>query len=273
MEYLDENGAFTDDFRDALPEMLGDDYYNDPETKQQPTKEFDNIKDLPSMLKMVVNGSRKISAHGEELKNATEGMIKIPGEGASVEDIAAYRKATGVPDTPEGYELLTPEGVSEEDKAGYTATAKVVAAAAHEVGIPPSKMASVWGKVVTALVAQTKALEQKGTDLLAEDVQSLKDSKKEKYDSFISDTDKVAAHFDIKADPAVRRKENLVGGNFMKLMDSMGIKDTPVVREFLGAIAPLVLEGATALGKGSVAQEGAPGGFTYQYDEQGKPID
>ena len=267
--FVNEDGTLTEDFREALPERLGDAYYNDPETKQQPTKELDNVESVFDMAKMVVNGSRKISKHGDELKKATEGMIKIPGEGATEEEIAAYRKAQGVPDSADGYELTVPEN----DKEGFEAIAKEVKAAAHEAGIAPSKLSAVWEKVVNNLTAQNQELERKGMELLAADVQALKDDKKEKYDSFIADTNKVAAHFDVKGDPAAGTKDNPVGSNFMKLVDTMGIKDTPAVREFLGAIAPLVLEGKTTIGAGAETPGGGEGGvFTYEYDESGKPV-
>ena len=263
-EYIREDGSFTDDFRTALPELLGGDYFNDKE-KQQPTKELDNVKDLSTLLRKTVNASRKISAHGEAIKKATEGMVKIPGEGATPEEIAAYRKAHGVPETPDGYALTIPEN----DKEGFEAIAKEVKAAAHETGIAPSKLASVWDKVVPAIVAQAEIPVKKDMELLAADIQALKDAKKEKYDAFIADTNKVAAHFDVKGESGAQ--DNPIGSNFMKLMDTMGIKDTPVVREFLGAIAPLVLEKGSHLG----GPAGAPkedGGFTYQYDANGKPI-
>ena len=265
MDFIDEEGNFTESFRESLPERLGDAYYNDPETKQKPTKEFDNIGNVFDMAKMVVAGSRKISAHGEQLKNATEGYVKIPGEGATPEEIVAYRQAQGVPETSDGYELNVPK------EGGYDKVADMVKAAAHEVGIPPSKLAPVWDKVLGVLTEQTNALEKQGNDLLAADVQTLKDTKKEGYDAFIADTDKVAAHFDVKADTQAGIQENLVGSEFMKLMDSMGIKNVPVVREFLGRIAPLVLEGKAHVGGAAVSGEGE-GGFSYNYDENGKPI-
>ena len=267
MDYINEEGEFTENFRESLPDMLGDDYYNDPETKLKPTKYFENAKDLPTLLKRAVNGDRKISAHGEELKKATEGMIRIPGEGATPEEIVAYRQAQGVPDSPDGYDLAIPE----DDKEGYEVIAREVKAAAHEAGIPPSKLNAVWSKVVTAIGTQTQAIESRGQELLAADVQALKDAKKEKYDAFITDTNKVAVHFDVKGDPTLGTVDNLTGSNFMKLMDKMGIKDTPVVREFLGAIAPLVLEGKTFIGAGA-GTPNTKAGFSYEYDEHGKPI-
>lgn len=272
MEGISENGDFGDTIREQLPERLGDVYFNDPETKQQPTKELDNVSNIFDMAKMVVTGSRKISAHGEELKNATAGMIKVPGEGATEDEIKAYRMAQGVPDSHEGYEMPVPKDVFDADKLVYEGLAKSTAVAAHEAGIPPSKIIPVFEKVINAVATQNKALEKQGTELLAADVQALKDSKKEKYDSFIADTNKVSAHFDIKADAALGTKDNLIGSNFMKLMDSMGIKDTPTVREFLGAIGPLVLEGSTAIGRGAESKGGSEGGFDYEYDEHGKPV-
>lgn len=266
-EYVGDDGSFTDDFKTDLPGMLGDDYYNDPE-KQQPTKYFENVKDIAALAKRALNADRTISRHGEALKKATEGMIRIPGEGATPEEIVAYRQAQGVPESPDGYELTIPDG----DKDGFEAIAKEVRTAAHEAGIPPSKLSAVWGKVVTALGAQTQALEQKGQEMLTADIQALKDAKKEKYDSFIQDTNKVAAHFDVKGDPTLGTTDNLMGSNFMKLMETMGIKDTPVVREFLGAIAPLVLEGGTTIG-GSSPQSEPTGVFNYEYDAFGRPIE
>ena len=179
MEFIDEDGDFTEDFRDSLPERLGDTYYNDPDTKQKPTKELDNVNNVFDMAKMVVTGSRKISAHGDELKKATEGMIKIPSEGAAPEEVVAYRKAQGVPETAEGYELAIPK----ENNEGYDAIASVIKSAAHEAGIAPSKLSAIWDKVVPALVSQTADIEKKGQEILAADIQALKDVKKEKYDS------------------------------------------------------------------------------------------
>jgi len=263
-EFIDENGDFTEGFRESLPERLGDDYYNDPETKQKPTKEFDNIHNVFDMAKMVVTGSRKISAHGEQLKRATEGYVKVPGEGATPEEEVAYREARGVPKDKDGYELTIPE----KDKEGYEVIADKCKDAALKAGISPSNLATVWDEVVPALAAQVEAQIKAGQDLIAADVQALKDAKKEGYDSFISDTNKVASHFDVKADEQAGIKGNPVGTEFMKLMKTFGIADTPVVRNFLGSITPLVLEGSSHVG-GQPGGAGGEGWFT-NYDETGQ---
>ncbi len=44
----------------------------------------------------------------------TEGMIKVPGADAKAEEIAAYRKAIGVPEKPDEYGHKLPDGVDEK---------------------------------------------------------------------------------------------------------------------------------------------------------------
>ena len=47
-------------------------------------------------------------------RQKTEGMIRVPGEGAKPEEVAAYRAALGVPEKPEDYAHVLPEGVKDE---------------------------------------------------------------------------------------------------------------------------------------------------------------
>ena len=44
----------------------------------------------------------------------TDGMIKVPGADAKAEEIAAYRKAIGVPEKPDEYGHALPEGVKDD---------------------------------------------------------------------------------------------------------------------------------------------------------------
>lgn len=51
-----------------------------------------------------------VKAHRAAEKSLHDGgRVKIPGEGASDEELATFRKAMGVPDKPEGYEIKLPE--------------------------------------------------------------------------------------------------------------------------------------------------------------------
>lgn len=230
---FDENGTITEEGRAKMPEILGDDWYNDPQTKQQPTKALDNIKDVSGLLKAVVNGTRKISSHSEEIKKATEGLVKIPGENATKEEIAAYRKATGMPDKPEDYKFNIPKTDNELDKKSFELVAEAIKPAAFEEGVPPSKLNKIFEKVVNVLAQQNEEITRKGRELLEADIKSLKDKYKDKYDSFVKSGDDGLSKFDYKDNP--------IGTNFKNLMENYGILDAPAVREFLHETSKLVL--------------------------------
>jgi len=249
---IDEQGNFTESFADKLPEYLGDDYYNDPDTKQQPTKVFENIKDLPTAVKKIVNQERVISKHGQEL----EGRIKIPDDKASEDDIKAYRKAIGVPDSADKYELSIPDG---DDAQGYEKIGAAVKEAALEAGVPAKSLSTVWDKVVTGLQAQMKDIDDKGIAIMEQEEKALKDKYKEKYDAFLKTGDDALSKFDS-------------GQEAKKVLETFGLDKNPAIRELLYEIAPLVTEGKTHLGSGGGAdgEEGWPS--DYQYDDNGRPL-
>ncbi len=117
---LGEDLSFTPGWQEKLPE------------EYRPTAA--NFKDLPSLMKSLVETKRMASGK-------MEGYIKVPGEGATTEEVAAYRKAQGVPDTPDGYELKKPEGelgnfYNEEE-------VKAFAAKAAELGLTKAQAAAL----------------------------------------------------------------------------------------------------------------------------------
>ena len=258
---FDEGGQITEEFRTTeLPELLGDKYYNDPETKQQPTKIFDNINDKKTFVNSFAESQRKISAHGEELKNAVKGMVKVPGEGSTDDEVKAFRKAIGVPDSKDGYQLTIPTVEDVNEKTAYETIAGEVKEAAFAEGIQPSKLGKVWDKVINALIKRERDLEQKGLDMMAEDERKQREKYREKYDPFMKSGD----------DALMKFKSGVELGNVLK---KMGIYGHPIVREFLAEVAPLVLEGGTHFG-GGIPSETTPKsstGFSYEYDEHGKP--
>lgn len=257
-ELMDENGVLTEEFKTQLPDLLGDDYYNDPETKQEPTKMFDNIKDLKSLTKMAATAQRKATQNEAKYAEKYKGMVKIPDDKATPEDIAAYRKAIDAANKPEEYELPCPDG---DDKTGFETIAGVVRTAAHEIGLPKKALSGIWGKVVAALQVQNKTLEDKGLELMQADEKILKDKHKENYPAFMKAGDDVAAKF-----------KN--GKAFMELLTIYGIQNHPAIRELLATeIAPLVLEGHTVGGVNIVEPTGDGWPLTYKYDPfSGKPI-
>jgi len=240
---------------ETVQEHLGDDYYNDPETKQQPTKMFENVNDQATLVKNYASAQRQISKGDADFAERTKGMINIPGKDASEDDIKAYRKATGVPESVDGYAMDIPDG---DDKESFTGVAAAVKEAALAAGAPAGVVSSIWGKVVETLQGQFKGLEDKGLALMASEVAGMKELHKEKYDTFIKGTDDALAKFK--------------GGSEVKtLLDNLGIGNSPAIRNLLAEIAPLVNEGRTVFGESTNAKE-SDGFPTYKYNEAGKPI-
>lgn len=120
--FSDELGGFVDGWQ----EKLSGDEYDDLRATAA------NYKSLPALLKGLKESKSAAMAK-------VEGMVKVPGPDATPEDRAAYAKAIGVPDSPDGYELTKPEGVApdfefDEEVAGN------LKAAAHELGLTPAQL-------------------------------------------------------------------------------------------------------------------------------------
>ena len=76
-------------------------------------------------------------AHIEAVKligKRQEGVVHYPGENGKPEEWAAYRKAIGVPEKPDGYAVKLPEGVTVHQETFDAYRAK-----AYEIGLTPKQ--------------------------------------------------------------------------------------------------------------------------------------
>ena len=78
-----------------------------------------------------------------DLKGKTEGTVRVPGEKATPEETAAFRKAVGVPEKPEGYEVVRPEKMP-EGMQYYEALEGSFKHAAHALGLTPAQMKGIY---------------------------------------------------------------------------------------------------------------------------------
>jgi hypothetical protein len=77
----------------------------------------------------------------EQLLGKKANSVPVPNEKSTPEEVSAYRKAIGVPDSPEGYQLKPeqlPEGVSWDENV-----AKRAAELAHKHNIPAAAMSEL----------------------------------------------------------------------------------------------------------------------------------
>ena len=86
-----------------------------------------------------------------------EGMVKVPGDGATPEEVTAWRKATGVPDAVADYTLDVAE-----DLRHLVPTERLgeYAAVFHELGVPKGTAQKIVSRYAENMQKQLLALEQ-----------------------------------------------------------------------------------------------------------------
>jgi len=97
-----------------------------------------------------------------DLRKRESSAIRLPGEDASDEDRASFRKAFGVPENAEGYEFAVPEGreVTDGDKA-FQAEAALKFLDADLSSAQAAKMTEWWNDMQTASEEAQVAANQK----------------------------------------------------------------------------------------------------------------
>lgn len=138
---LDGKGAFVDKWQDRLP------------TEYDPYKAtLANFNTFDGMTKALADNMKAA-------RSKTEGFVKVPGEGATPEEIAMFRKGLGVPEKPEDYGLKAPEklppGVQFDEK-----TASEFSKLAHELGLTKAQVAKLSDWQVQQLGGQTSKTQQ-----------------------------------------------------------------------------------------------------------------
>lgn len=76
------------------------------------------------------------------------GRVKIPGEGATPEEVAAYHKAIGVPEDPKGYEFKAPEGPNGEPLPLNGPLLERLASAGQKLGVPKGALESLAAEIM-----------------------------------------------------------------------------------------------------------------------------
>ena len=117
--FAGDDGTFAPDWTQHLPEELGD--------SRTSLSRFRNVADL---------GKSYLEA--QRLIGQKANIVALPGKDAKPEEVAAYRKALGVPEKVEEYAFkpeTLPDGVEWNDEL-----VKPIAAIAHKHNIPPAAM-------------------------------------------------------------------------------------------------------------------------------------
>lgn len=117
-----------------------------------------------------------LKSYGEAQKligKRQEGMVKLPGEGATEEDLAAFRKALGVPETPDDYKLEIPQGLPEGVELDDAALAPLKAEA-HKLGVTPEQLQGLLNFQLAKEAQDWAELKQQQEQFTKEAEESLK---------------------------------------------------------------------------------------------------
>ena len=114
--YVKDDGSFSEGWIDKLPDEVAD--YK---------SSIKNFKSVPDLVKALGNANALIGK-----------KLGVPSEKSSPEEVAAFRRSLGVPDTIDEYKFAPdalPEGMTWDDN-----NVKNYAEIAHKHNIPPSAM-------------------------------------------------------------------------------------------------------------------------------------
>lgn len=99
------------------------------------------------------------SYHEVERAFRESGRVKVPTDKSTPEEVSAWRKAIGVPDTAEGYKLdpvTAPDGSEVQLDNGLLGR---LAAKAHEIGVPEAAYKALVGDYVQAQLEEFSTME------------------------------------------------------------------------------------------------------------------
>ena len=233
-------------FLNSLPE----------EFKNDPT--FKPYKDLNGLLKSHKELSGKLGAK----------VLERPGEGATEDQIAAYRKAIGVPDSADAYEFDTANLPDSIDKESTGALLKMLGPVFHDIGIAPQDAVKFTEAYITKVQPEVEKLlgeklgelEKGEGDTKAIDNDAFTDMVKELYgDKHQEVSDRVSkilgekAHEKHKEIMANLSNEQLV--SMIPVVEALESEKSEIqekynklYKETHGEDAPLTQEGAGATG-------------------------
>lgn len=113
--------------------------------------------------------------NAQTLIRSKSGEVRIPGEGSTPDEIAAFNKALGVPESPDKYEFQMPDISKEPEEIQNivkeaqkdSALMQTMAKVAHEAGIPQKAFAKLAEAFLGWDIEQLKAGQQEQAQAVA----------------------------------------------------------------------------------------------------------
>ena len=206
------------DWRSVLP----------PDLQQEKTLE--KFKGVDGLAKSYV----ELEKDASRLRNA-KGVI-VPGENAKPEDIDAFHKAIGRPDTPEDYGFTKPDNLPEGvawDADRMAAYAKVF----HANGIPKAAAHAIIQAHTEFVIQEAAADEKAQKEFLEASTVAIKKEWGKDFEANLAQSEAII--------------EKLFGSEFKSLLKSTGLGNHPAVVRGMFKASQMIGEHALSTGDGS----------------------
>lgn len=205
------------DWRSVLP----------PDLQQEKTLE--KFKGVDGLAKSYV----ELEKDASRLRNA-KGVI-VPGENAKPEDIDAFHKAIGRPDTPEDYGFTKPDNLPEGvvwDDERMAAYAKVF----HANGIPKAAAHAIVQAHTESVIQEAAADEKAQKEFLEASTVAIKKEWGKDFEANLAQSEAII--------------EKLFGSEFKSLLKSTGLGNHPAVVRGMFKASQMIGEHALSTGDG-----------------------
>lgn len=160
------------------------------------------FKDLPTVFKSLHDTKAALSQR-------TEGMVKLPGKDAPAEEVAAFHRALGVPETVDAYQVELPAQLPEgiEISADQLGRFREFA---HSAGIPPETASKLIAFQIAAESEAVAAIQAEANQARQEAEETIKREWGPKYEQNLMLARRAAETFGLGADhPAMKNPDVL----------------------------------------------------------------
>jgi len=205
-----------------------------PELQQEKTLE--KYKDQNAFVRSSIELEKDRSRLVNEIKAIKEKAIVIPGENAKPEDIDAFHKAIGRPDTPEDYGFTKPDNLPEGvvwDDERMAAYAKVF----HANGIPKAAAHAIVQAHTESVIQEAAADEKAQKEFLEASTVAIKKEWGKDFEANLAQSEAII--------------EKLFGSEFKSLLKSTGYGNHPAVVRGMFKASQMIGEHALSTGDGS----------------------
>ncbi len=149
-----------------------------------------------------------------------DGFIKLPGEGAGEDEIDAFYAALGVPDSPEGYELVVPKEMGEDQTGGdWKEYTSAISELSHALGLSPDQAQALTELDLQAKSQSYETMEREQQHYLQQQIEDTTSALREEW----------GPNMDTNVRTANRALKAFGGSELEGVLSEAGVLNDPVV--------------------------------------------